>query len=197
MASFHKARPSKNGHQPCFLDELAENTAPTRKPPFAFLHTVDPHDPHTPQVPFLTFKKVDKKRERFAVSDEIRLQKSEGGLSREDIEYVMALYDCEILHNDFSFNEFLAILKKKGWYEDSFVVLISDHGEQFDEHGVLFHGSSIYNEEIHEPLLVKFPRQEFAGYQYESYVSQVDILPTILACLRYRIPSEVDGRSLI
>lgn len=183
------------------LFEIIEKTPGLmHKPLFAFLHTVDPHDPYTPEKPFLKFKKKDKKRENLGLPDYIRMKKASKGLSQEDIDYIKSLYDCEILHNDYYFGKFIDFLKKKGLYENSIIVLVADHGEQFDEHNRLFHGHSIYNEEIHVPLIIKFPHGEYSGMQTNAVVSQVDIFPTILDYLGSDIGSEfsadVDGISL-
>jgi len=179
------------------FSELMENNPHlVEKPLFAFFHTVDPHDPYTPKEPFLKFKKVDKTRENLVTPDNIRIKKATTGLSPEDLDYLKSLYDCEILHNDYYFGKWLEILKEKNLYENSIIVLVADHGEQFDEHGALFHGQSIYNEEIHVPMVIKFPGEEFSGRQTSIMVSQVDIFPTILDYLGIDFPYSVDGVSL-
>jgi arylsulfatase A-like enzyme len=180
-----------------FFEMIENNPELVNKPLFAFLHTIDPHDPYTPKEPFLKFKKNDKERENLGLPDNIRIKKAgKHGLSREDIDYIKSLYDCEILHNDYYFGKLIDFLKEKNLYENSIIVLVADHGEQFDEHGGLFHGTSIYNEEIHVPLIVKFPHREFSGRQTGILVSQVDIFPTILDYLAVATSSEVDGISL-
>jgi arylsulfatase A-like enzyme len=167
------------------------------KPLFAFLHTVDPHDPYTPEAPFLKFKKTGKQREKLGFPDSIRLKKKTKGLSQQDIDYIKSLYDCEILHNDYYFGKWIELLKEKNLYEDSIIVLAADHGEQFNEHGSLFHGYSIYNEEIHVPLIIKFPGGKFSGTRTDAIVSQVDIVPTIADYLGIEISLEVDGISIL
>gem|GEM_PF-1534189 len=180
-----------------FFQIFEENPDLLNKPIFAFLHTVDPHDPYTPEAPFLTFKKQDNQREKLAFPDFIRKKKEKSGLSVKDIEFIKSLYDCEILHNDYYFGKLIDFLKKKNLFENSIIILMADHGEQFNEHDGLFHGRSIYNEEIHIPLIIKFPYGEFSGTQTETIVSQVDILPTILDYLEIEIPPEVDGVSML
>lgn len=180
-----------------FLEIIKENPGLMNKPLFAFLHTVDPHGPYTPEAPFLRFKTMDKDREELAFPDSIRRKKKTKGLSRKDIDYIKSLYDCEILHNDYYFGKFIEFLKEKNLYENSIIVLVADHGEQFDEHGSITHGYSIYNEEVHVPLIIKFPYGEFTGRQIETIVSQVDIFPTILHYLGIKVSSHVDGISIL
>jgi len=180
-----------------FLEILKNNPELSEKPFFAFIHTVDPHDPYTPEEPFLKFKKNDAQREGLGLPDNIRIKRAATGLSPEDIDYMKSLYDCEILHNDFYFGKFLQLLKDRKLYDNSIVILVADHGEQFQEHGELFHGSSIYNEEIHVPLIFKFPNKEFKNMKIEKMVSQIDILPTILHYLGIEIPDNIDGMSIL
>jgi arylsulfatase A-like enzyme len=180
-----------------FFEIIENNPELLNEPLFVFLHTIDAHDPYTPKEPFLKFKKMDKERENLGLPDNIRMKKAaKQGLSREDIDYIKSLYDCEILHNDYYFRKLLDFLKEKNLYENSIIVLVADHGEQFDEHGGLFHGTSIYNEEIHVPLIIKFPHGEFSGKQTDMMASQVDIFPTIMDYLEIKTSSDVDGISL-
>lgn len=180
-----------------FYKIIENNTGIIRKPLFAFLHTIDPHDPYTPKAPFLKFKKGDKERENLCSPAEILSKKREKGLTREDIDYIESLYDCEILHNDHYFGKWIEFLKEKKLYDNAIIILISDHGEQFNEHGRMFHGSSIYNEEIHVPLIIKLPHGEYAGRQSAAAVSQVDIVPTILDYLGVETPGNIDGVSVL
>jgi arylsulfatase A-like enzyme len=179
-----------------FFKILSDNTGILTKPIFAYLHTVDPHDPYTPEKPFLKFKIKNENLEELAFPDNIRRKKKEVGLSTEDIEYIKALYDCEILHNDFHFGKFIEFLKKNGLYDNSIIMLLSDHGEQFYDHLGLFHGTSIYTEEIHVPLIIKLPNNTIAGEQMDFFVSQVDLFPTILDYLDIKIPKGIDGKSI-
>jgi arylsulfatase A-like enzyme len=180
------------------LFELMEsNPDLLEKPIYAYLHTVDPHDPYAPRARFLKLKKVIQDEERYSPWAKIRTKIENRSLTEEEIGYVVSLYDCEILQNDFYFGQFIDYLKQKGLYENSVIVMTSDHGEQFNEHGGYFHGSSIYNEEIHVPLIIKFPDNELSGSQSDLFMSQVDILPTVLEYLGVEIPQEVDGVSLL
>jgi len=167
------------------------------KPIFAYLHTIDPHAPYLVQEPFAEFTWEDKSRAKMAFKNSILFKKEHEGLNKEDINYIQSLYDCEILQNDHYFGEFIQFLKDKGLYENSMIILVADHGEQFDEHGFLFHGSTIYNEEIHVPLLIKFPHSKFSGIESNAIVTQVDIVPTILDYLSLESQNRTDGISLL
>jgi hypothetical protein len=180
-----------------FFKLIEDNPGLTEKPLFAFLHTIDPHDPYTPKAPFLKFVEFDKTRQNLRRVRNALNKKYSGTLSQKDLDYMMSLYDCEILHNDHSFGKFIEFLKSEDLYEDSMIIFVSDHGEQFHEHGNFRHGRSIYNEEIHVPLVIKFPGGKYGGTKSDVYVSQVDILPTILDYLDINIPPEVDGINIL
>lgn len=176
---------------------IENNPGILEEPIFAYIHTIDPHEPYVPQEPFLKFMRKDIEKKGLAFSSDINLKRSTEGLSKEDIEFIMSLYDCEIYQNDFHFNKFIEFLKEKELFENSIVIFVSDHGEQFFEHGELFHGYSIYNEEIHIPLIIKFPHNEFSGTQSDLFLSQVDLMPTLLNYLGYDIPAQVDGMDIL
>lgn len=180
-----------------FFSFIEKNPGVLEEPIFAYIHTIDPHEPYVPQEPFLKFMKKDIEKKGFGYAKNINRKRFDEGLSKEDIEFIMSLYDCEIYQNDFHFNKFIEFLKEKELYDNSIVILVSDHGEQFYEHGRLFHGTSIYNEEIHVPLIIKFPFNEFSGTQSDLFLNQVDLMPTLLNYLEYDIPAQVDGMDIL
>jgi arylsulfatase A-like enzyme len=180
-----------------FFQLIEDNPSLTEKPLFAYLHTIDPHDPYTPKAPFLKFVTFDKQRQNLRRVRNALKRKWSGRLNQKDLDYMMSLYDCEILHNDHSFGKFIEFLKSKDLYDNSMIIFVSDHGEQFHEHGNFRHGRSIYNEEIHVPLVIKFPNGEYSDTKSDVFVSQVDILPTILDYLGINTPPEVDGINIL
>ena len=70
---------------------------------------------------------------------------------------VRDLYDAEIASNDASFGELLNYLRLNNSYEDTLIVFVSDHGEEFYEHGRLGYGSQLFDEVVKVPLLIKVP----------------------------------------
>jgi len=112
----------------------------------------------------------------------------ETGFTKEVVDPLRDLYDGEILEADDALGRFLDWQKETGRFENSLIVITSDHGEAFGEHGVMGHGGVLFEERIHIPLLVhfpspyKFPRLLLRG-EVDTLMSQVDILPTILGYL--------------
>jgi arylsulfatase A-like enzyme len=72
----------------------------------------------------------------------------------------------------------------------------ADHGELLGEHGMAGHGTTLYQEELHIPLIVKYPRGEVLPGRSEEYVQLIDVLPTILARLDLPLPPDIQGTSL-
>jgi arylsulfatase A-like enzyme len=105
---------------------------------------------------------------------------------------LIALYDSEINYVDSYIGE---VIKRLELEENSLIIITSDHGEEFLEHGELGHGNNLYQETIQVPLIVKLPnssKKKFVTYR----VNLVDIMPTILNMLEITPPPQVAGESL-
>jgi len=110
--------------------------------------------------------------------------------------YKDRLYDGEIAYADSALGQFLAYLKKQGWYEGAMIVVVGDHGEGLGEHREDTHGIFLYDSTTHVPLIVKLPNEREAGRTVEAQVRTTDILPTILSLLGLAAPPSLDGDSL-
>lgn len=165
-------------------------------PFFLYLHTVEPHAPYSPPEPF---------RQRFApqVRDEgmTRLrflnQVKEGTVPvtprlRRDF---MDLYDAEIATNDDFFGKLIDFLHQRGLWQDTVVVFVSDHGEEFFEHGGWEHGKTLHAEMLDVPLIIRVPG--VGSRVVERQAQHADIVPTILDALGISIPAAVEGRTLL
>jgi arylsulfatase A-like enzyme len=177
------------------FDWLAERN--DERPLFFYLHTSDPHSPYTPRAPF---------RERLApeVRDpgagsrahmrRLQLGEQLGAQAGADVR---ALYDAEIAFNDASFGAFLEKLRELDLYADSLIVLLSDHGESFAEHGSWQHGTTLYGEVLEIPLVIRLPGGRGSGRVLHELARQVDLLPTLLDLLGREPPAALEGRSLL
>ncbi len=194
--AFHQLADRLNRRAFPWLEERARAGA-ERPPYFLYLHATDPHAPYTPPEPF---------RQRFApdVDPEIGLIDNVHDISagRKPAPAGTAgafidLYDGEIAWNDHHFGRLLAKLRELGLYDSTLIVLLSDHGEEFDDHGGWEHGKTLYGEQLRIPLVVKLPRGEAAGRRVGEIADQVDLLPTVLDVLGLEPPPGLDGRSLL
>jgi arylsulfatase A-like enzyme len=118
-------------------------------------------------------------------------------MPKEDIEKLVWLYRAGIRAFDEDMGKFFSFLKEKGIYDRSLIIITSDHGEEFREHGRFIH-SQTYDETIAVPLLVKFPNNEYSGSVIdEGLIESIDLLPTIVHYLGISEPSYVQGQSLL
>lgn len=107
-----------------------------------------------------------------------------------------APYDGEIAYADEIVGKFIKYLKSRQLYDRSMIVLLSDHGEGLGDHGEQEHGLFVYEEAIHVPLIIKQENNVGAGRRVVDLVQHIDLVPTILACVKAPVPKELRGRSL-
>jgi arylsulfatase A-like enzyme len=149
-------------------------------PWFLFAGYMDPHDPYF-EHPYNGFG--------YSRAAHVKPQPHEADRLR-------ALYDGEITFWDEHFGKLVQKLKAKGLYDDLTIVVTSDHGEEFMDHGGFWHGTTLYDEQIHVPLFVKLPKGERAGSTVSHWVESVDIMPTLLAMQKITVPEAVQGVDL-
>lgn len=113
-----------------------------------------------------------------------------------EAERLRKLYDGEISYWDEHFGKLVAELKRRGLYDTLTIVITSDHGEEFMDHGGFWHGTTLYDEQLHVPLFVKLPRGERAGTTVSHWVESVDVMPTLLAQQKLSVPPAVQGVDL-
>ncbi len=111
------------------------------------------------------------------------------------------LYDGEIAYADAALANFIAFLKKQGWYENSVIVVVGDHGEGLGEHHEDTHGIFLYDSTTHVPLIFKLPAKLQGGAAgkmkvVDAQVRTTDILPTVLDLVGAPAPERLDGESM-
>ncbi len=178
-----------------------------RGPFFAFVHTYQVHSPYNPPA---------KWREELVREYEGPLKKSVHinshswgrrrpgrTLSEEDNRYLMDLYDAEIAHTDEQIGVFVDWLRESGQLEDTIIIVTSDHGEEFGDHGQYGHGYGLYEEQLHVPLIISGPavlpgRQAFeGGLTIERPILSLDLAPTICDLTGVSSPAEFRGESIL
>ncbi|MFC1709270.1 sulfatase [Candidatus Omnitrophota bacterium] len=112
-------------------------------------------------------------------------------LSSDDMNFLLSCYDSEISFTDKHIGMVLDELKRLGLYEDALIIITADHGEEFNEKGRLGHSYSVYQTLIHVPLIIKAPNGKSA--QIDTYVSTMDLMPSLLYFLGIELMHEVDG----
>lgn len=117
-------------------------------------------------------------------------------LSSDDVRFLKALYEAKVRDADQRVGTFMTQLRAMDLLDHSVVALISDHGDEFMERGALDHGTSLYEEQLHVVMMIRFPG--FARRQdIEQPVRLIDLFPTIFDAMGLEGPVGVDGRSLL
>lgn len=159
-------------------------------PFFLFVHTYEPHWPYESPPEFAS---------QFGTKPfDSGVKPWWHEISEEEKQRVTALYDAGIAYTDYHLGEFLDRLQTEGWLDQSLVIMLSDHGEEFWEHGGWGHLTNyqIYDEVLHVPLLVRLPLQQ-AGQRISHLVSTTDVFATVLDFLTIDHPTTGHSRSLL
>lgn len=160
---------------------------------FLFLHGYDIHGQYAPDAGY-DYRFVpagyDKRftgsvQEQEALREE-GLEQGELTLRDEDVQLWRAVYDEKIARTDEKFKNFLAEFEKLGVSDKTLFVLTSDHGTELYEHRRLDHGFTLYDEQLHVPLIIKLPGQT-SGKVITDRVSSIDLMPTILDLLNVQV----------
>jgi arylsulfatase A-like enzyme len=174
VANYYQDADTVNGDSLPWLEETAG------EPFFTVIHYMDPHDPYF-EIPYNgnAVARVETPHPDGARAEELR------DLYIQNIEY---------------FDGFLVrltdALKKNDLYDNTVIAFTSDHGEEFYEHEGWWHGTTLYEEQIHVPLIVKLPKGARAGSREGDLARLLDVAPTIAGAAGVSSPSEWQGRDL-
>jgi arylsulfatase A-like enzyme len=157
------------------LDRLGHAT---EGPTFFWVHYYDPHMPYTPPKRFMDEASA---ATPFGLSfDEIeRVRMGRFGTKQPERDWIKSLYEGEVRFVDEEVGRLLGAMKGLGIYDEATIVISSDHGEEFWEHGGFEHGHSMYQELLRVPLIVKFPGA-VAGAHVHAPIGTEALPPTLL-----------------
>ncbi len=163
---------------------------------FLFLHTYSIHDPYDPPDPYRGLFWEGPPPAGLATSGR-HLGQINAGLKEidaETVEYFRAMYDASIRYVDDVLRDFFAELGRLGLADQTTVVVTSDHGEEFGQHGRLGH-TQVYPESLRVPLVVAHPR-DLGGLRVADPVTGVDLAPTLYELAGLPPAEGISGRSL-
>lgn len=189
-----------------------------QEPFFLFVHTYEVHDPYLPPEPYRG-RFLDPGYEGRVTYTREGLKSATGNdwekqhelfwlrvdeQSEADRDRLVDLYDAGIAFADAQVGLLLAGLEDLGLAEDTLVVLVSDHGEQFLEHGEYLH-NAMYEELLQVPFVLSVPPRRaravppasLVGRRVQAPVQLIDVLPTLLALMEVEAPGHLQGRSLL
>ncbi|MCK5036207.1 MAG: sulfatase [Candidatus Sabulitectum sp.] len=156
------------------------------KPFFAAVHFYDPHIPYRAPEPFRSLYTDPAYNGEFddswgeGVTEMMDVNSGEVIPTVSDMANLVALYDGELQYMDSEIGRMLADLRSRGLAENTLVILVGDHGEEFLEHGGIEHGRTLYEETTHVPLIIAGPGFN-RGRVISQSVAQLDIAGTIAA----------------
>lgn len=168
------------------------------KPFFAYVHFMDTHLHYDPPEEFKTiFEPEEIESPITGLLDAFVIRTlSETGLSSEDKQHLLNLYDAEIRYFDSSFGKIIENLKKLGIFDNTIIILTADHGEEFWDHNSFEHGHSLYNEVLHVPLIIKYA-YHLPVKRINSCVQLLDLFPTLLSMTGIKHNFDLNGKNLI
>ena len=178
--------------QPLDADEMvgvAEDlldAAPERRPQFLYLHLLDPHAPFEPREDLRQVHAPEVTR-RVGTLQHLRdlgahREKTTPEITRD----LRSLYEAEVAWSDEFLGHLLELLDQRGLTDETALVVASDHGEAFGEHGVFGHAWDLHSEVVRIPLLLHLPGQT-EGRRVQHTVSLSDLWPTLVGLSEGRI----------
>ena len=176
-----------------WLDEVQED------PWFAYLQFMEPHAPYEPSQEHQIFDNPPAPegvwfpagKETMFLPFVTGPQPAEGELNK-----LLANYDACIHEVDSQIGSLIDELEERGELENTLIVVTSDHGEEFFDHGGWGHGHSLHRELVHVPLILSWPNHLPENRRIDSQVRSVDILPTLLNLVELRSPDQIGGIAL-
>jgi arylsulfatase A-like enzyme len=161
---------------------------------FLLLHYFDPHYIYINHDISYTYSGEFLSRDISYIRNLVRQDKYED----KDVLYLKHSYSSEIKFTDFYIGKVIDALKALNLYDKTLIVFTSDHGEEFLEKGWLGHSTTVYNEQIKIPLVIKLPssKRSLEIKEQSSVVSNVDIAPTVLGVLGISRPRSFQGMDI-
>ena len=176
---------------------LSSYVSSESKPFFAWIHFMDVHEPYMPEREYV--ERVDpslslSQDEMYGLFENTLLKRDVSDESK--IELLKRLYDVQVREADMYVEEFFRNLEKLGILNDTVIIITSDHGDEFNEHGGLSHDDKMYSELIDLPFLIFDPAGN-TDKTCDTLVSNIDIPPTILHLFGLEPEERFQGRSLL
>lgn len=169
------------------------------RPFFLFLHTFQIHGPYASPEPWSSmFLDQGAPWRKLALRNFLDNNGDDYAFSPEEQANIVGLYDGEIRYTDeMLLKPLVERLRELGLYDNTLLIITSDHGEEFLEHGGWLHGRTLYDELIRVPLIVKFPASAHRGQRVEYKTRLIDIVPTILESVGIGYDrADFEGKSL-
>jgi len=161
---------------------------------FLYLDYLDPHPPYNLGTEFKS-RFTDKDVKYKEVQNVLDKKRNED-VSKETIDYINKIYDTELFYLDYHLGELFNKLGELEIDDKTIVVIVADHGTELYDHGDFESGRTLYQEAIHVPLIIYYPK-ELTPQRVKEQVSTIDIFSTILDLADINSPDDIDSVSLV
>ncbi len=168
---------------------------------FCYVHLERPHDPYDAPEPFnRRYGQQVREPGHPRAEDQIRIAAltNPASITPDDVDYMVDTYDANIRYVDSLFGRLMKWLDDTGLRENTLVIIMSDHGEAFWQHGVFGHNTTMYEEVSTVPLIIAAPKS--AGFKRGSYsglVELMDLMPTLTELFSLKPSTAYAGQSLL
>lgn len=192
------------------VNKLAKNflSQTGKEPFFLFLHYFDAHYDHIPHSvsPQLAYDFDPEYSGDFDGTNwyfDSRVMETSPPFKRKiterDLNHVMAFYDAEIHWVDQHVGEIIQLLKNKGIWEDTIIMIVSDHGDEFFDHNSIGHRSTLFSEQVHIPMILRTPNRSGNGKRISNISRIYDVAPTLIDLATHgdQEMSQIEGESLL
>jgi arylsulfatase A-like enzyme len=154
------------------------------RPYFAFVNYFDAHEFYLPPAPFRTMFGPDTARKNWKIgfsmpNGGIAFRSSKATMQPHEVQAELDAYESALAYIDSRIRMLLEALRERGSLENTIVVVTSDHGEHFGEHGFFDHGATLYPQVLHVPLLINARGRIPAGVRVQEFVTLRDVAATI------------------
>ena len=174
-----------------FLEEHLQHTPD--QPFFLFLHYFDVHYDYVPPKEY--WRRFDADYDGPSNGRNfLKDPQMNADLSERERQHLLARYDGEILWTDEHIGRVLEFLETSGLKDDTVIAVISDHGDEFWEHGNKGHRNTLYQEVLHVPWMIRYPNTIEPGTRISEPAHHMDVMPTLLGLLNVAAPSTVMGQ---
>lgn len=163
---------------------------------FLWLHYMDPHEPYMPSRQYIEMADPSLDIPPHEMNSLFKTLLKRDVSDLEKVALLKRLYDVHVREVDTYVQEFCNYLQKLGILEDTIIIITSDHGDEFNEHGGLSHDDKMYSELIDIPLLIYEPSGT-KGEICDKLVSNIDIPPTITYLFGLDPLPDFEGTSLL
>jgi arylsulfatase A-like enzyme len=167
------------------------------KPFFLWLHYMDVHEPYVPERKYIDM--VDPSirldaEEMFGLYSDVLFKRDAS--HGETVDLLKKLYCAHVREIDDGVKDFFGILEALKILKDSILIMTSDHGDEFGEHGGLSHDGKMYGELVNVPLIIYDPSREKSEV-CDVVVSTIDIAPTIVRLFELGQVDAFEGHPLL